>query len=100
MIDKILKQLMPVKEDNFVYYEISEKFQITINTIKNLEKIKPHSHEVDVWNYIFEGEITLNYIDKSEHEVLREGSWVFIPANKVHEVVVNKDVVILEFWKK
>lgn len=98
MLEDIFKEIKPVQEGNFSYYEIGKIFDVSINTIDRNTEIAPHNHDQDVHNYVFYGQLTV--ITHEGERVLRKGDWWFIPAGKRHSVKITEPVCLLELWKK
>ncbi|OJY18190.1 MAG: hypothetical protein BGO90_11480, partial [Legionella sp. 40-6] len=98
MWEKILKNCNPIKEIGFEYYDLQKNYDVSINFITQNTQVPPHIHEQEVFNYVFEGEfsVTLDAVEKT----YTAGTWIHIPAGKVHAVATKTDVVLLELWKK
>ena len=87
-----------VKEELFEYFEVSEKFDVSINCISEGVHVPPHTHDQDVYNYVFTG--TAKFTMDGEVKNLEKGDWLYIEKHKVHELATHEDVQLLEFWKK
>lgn len=98
MVEKIFKDSQLIKETGFEYYNIHEDYDVSINFIQQSTKVPPHSHDQEVFNYVFNGEfsIFIDYIEKS----YITGEWINIPAGKIHSVETKTDVILLELWEK
>ena len=98
MFEKIFKNSNSIKEIGFEYYNIQEDYDVSINFIKQGTKVPPHSHEQEVFNYVFKGELSI-FIDDVEKPYLT-GAWINIPAGKIHSLETKTDITLLELWKK
>ena len=98
MLENLLKSMPPVKEDLFEYFEVSEHYDVSINTIPANTKVPPHTHEQDVYNFVFSGKLTFSLGDTQKN--LKKDDWVYIAKDTVHTLEVSEDSVLLEFWKK
>ena len=98
MFEKILKKSDAIKEANFEYYILKKNYDITINFIQQGTKISPHSHDQEVFNYVFNGEFSI-FIDDTEKSYFT-GDWIYIPMGKIHSVETKTEVILLELWKK
>jgi len=98
MFEKIFKNSNSIKETGFEYYNIQEDYDVSINFIQQGTKVPPHSHDQEVFNYVFNGEVSV-FIDDIEKSYLT-GEWINIPADKIHSVETKTDVILLELWKK
>ncbi len=95
---KITANLKCVSEEHFRYFDLKEKFEITINFIAHSISVPDHTHEENVFNYVLEGELTVGF--GSESRTLKKGDWIEIAANTTHRVSTLSDTVLLELWKK
>lgn len=98
MFEKIFKNSQLVKEIGFEYYNIHEDYDVSINFIQQETIVTPHSHDQEVFNYVFHGEFSI-FIDGIEKSYLK-GEWIHIPAGRIHSVETKSDVILLELWKK
>lgn len=90
--------LESVEEGLFRYWNVSEKFEVSINEINAGSHVPEHVHDVDVFNYVMKGEFIVRRggLDLS----YKSGDWIFIPANERHAVMAKEPVTLLELWKK
>ncbi len=98
MFEKIFKNSNSIKEIGFEYYNIQDDYDVSINFIQQGTKVPPHGHDQEVFNYVFNGELSV-FIDDIEKSYLT-GEWVNIPAGIIHSVETKTDVILLELWKK
>lgn len=95
---KIFGDMEGVQEDRFKYFEPMEKFDISVNFIEGGAVVPDHTHEQDVYNYVFEGEFLVNI--GGENSLLKQGDWTSIPKGVVHSVEAKAPVALLELWRK
>ena len=98
MFEKIFKDSQLIKETGFEYYNIHKDYDVSINFTQQGTTVTPHSHDQEVFNYIFNGELSI-FIDGIEKSYLA-GEWINIPAGRIHSVETKTDVILLELWKK
>lgn len=98
MFEKIFKNSKLIKETGFEYYNLEKDYDVSINFIRHETRVPPHSHEQEVFNYVFNGELSV-FVDDIEKSYLT-GEWINIPAGKIHSVEAKTDVILLELWKK
>lgn len=98
MFEQIFKNCASIKEPNFEYYNLQHDFDVSINFIQKGTIVPPHSHEQEVFTYIFNGKIFISIDD--ERKLYLIGKWINIPANKIHSLEAETDAILLELWKK
>lgn len=98
MLKKLTEHIKEHKEDFFRYYELHDSFEVSINFIEANADIPVHTHDKDVFNYVFEGEIELT-ID-GDLKTYRSGEWIYIQGTQPHSVRTKQKVTLLELWKK
>lgn len=98
MFEKIFKNSELIKETGFEYYNLQKDYDVSINFIEQGATVPPHSHNQEVFNYVFSGEIYI-CIDDVEKSY-STGEWINIPAGKIHTVETKTEVILLELWKK
>ena len=98
MFQEIFKNSKPVNEGDFEYFNVIKDFDVSVNFIKSGAKIPPHTHDQEVFNYVFDGDFTVAIDD--EEKTYSVGDWIKIPANKLHSVEAKTSVTLLELWRK
>lgn len=98
MLDQIFNSLENVKEKGFKYVDIAKNFDVSINDIESDTIVPDHTHDQDVYNFVFEGTFKVN-IEGTE-KYFEKGDWIFIKANTVHSVETKNQVKLLELWEK
>lgn len=93
MLNKVLENMDSIKEEFFEYFNLRDNYEVSINFINKDTTVPPHSHKQSVFNYVFNGElsITLDDVEKS----CCAGEWIDIPAKKIHSLKTRTDVVLL-----
>lgn len=98
MFQEIFKNMKPIDEGGFQYFEVDKIFDVSVNFIKAGEKIPFHTHDQEVFNYVFEGHFVVNL--NGNHKEYTKGEWINIPANLSHAVETKTAVTLLELWRK
>ena len=99
MIKNLFEELKVISEENFQYVDIGEKFDVSINCIEKGAVVPPHTHDQEVFNYVFDGEFSVS-IEGGEHKSYKKGDWINIKAGVVHSVEAKSEVSLLELWRK
>ena len=97
-LEKLLASSKEVKDESFIYFEISKNYDVSINKISAGTKVDEHTHEQEVFNYVFYGEAKFSLSGKSLK--LGKGDWVRIEKEVSHSLEVVDDTCLLEFWKR
>ena len=99
ILKELISTLSPHREDVFEYFEFSGKYDVSINTIDPGAVVPTHIHDVEVYNYVFQGEAEIE-IDGKRTKYM-QGDWINIGPNVEHSVHnAETQLCLLEFWKK
>ncbi|MBA4696245.1 MAG: hypothetical protein H2069_02500 [Legionella sp.] len=98
MFEKIFKNSNVIKETGFEYFNVQEDYEVSVNFIREGIKVPPHSHDQEVFNYVFKGELSICIDDiKKPYST---GEWINISKKKIHSLETKTSVILLELWKK
>lgn len=98
MIDKLILGLPPIHKNQFTYLDVAKAFDVRINQIQGNSSLLTNAHDVDVFNFVMEGEICLSI--EGKQAVHRKGEWFRIIAHQTHTVRTTTPVTLLELWRK